>query len=121
MAGIAFLRFRPFYMGLRPGATTRANTSTSTCAAPSAGRQHVVDQYQAPTGNLDPVFKRDKKCPLDVIGALGSRPPVLLRGGTDTFEPAMRDGDPANRRYRAGKNDRLTVSSCPSPMQGYRN
>jgi len=37
--------------------------------------------------------------------------------------PAMGDRDTANRRYCAGKNGRLIVSSCPSPspMQGYRN
>ena len=87
------------------------------------GREHVVDQHQAPAGHFDPVFRWDQKCPLDVIGALRSRPSDLLGRCTDTFESAVRDRDAGNRRYRAGKNCRLIVSSCPSPspMQGYRN
>ena len=36
------------------------------------GREHVVDQHQATAGNFDPVFGRDQKCSLDVIGALRS-------------------------------------------------
>jgi hypothetical protein len=106
-------------MGVRAGATTRANTSTSTCAAPArnnargagldcgTGREHVVDQHQAPAGHFDPVFRWDQKCPLDVIGALRSRPSDLLGRCTDTFESAMRNRDAGNRRYRAGKNGRL--------------
>ena len=47
------------------------------------------------------------------------------RLAADWWDPRgpMRDGDAANRRYRAGKNGRLIVSPCPSPspMQGYWN
>ena len=48
------------------------------------------------------------------------RPAAVWRG---LFGPAMRDRDAVNRRYCAGENSRLIVSSCPSPspMQGYRN
>src|SRR6478735_9477714 len=88
-----------------------------------AGRQHIIDQHQAPAGDLDLVVRRDQECPLDVVGALCSRPPDLLRCSADTFEPAMRNGDAADSRYRAGKNGRLIVSPSPSPspMQGYWN
>ena len=103
--------------GARPQQCARAGVNRCT------GRQHIIDQHQAPAGHLDLVVRRDQKCALDVVGALRSRPSDLLRCGADTFEPAMRDGDAANRRYRAGKNGRLIVSPCqsPSPMQGYWN
>jgi len=91
MAGIAFPRFRTLLYGSsRWRHNPREYQYIDLCSAGpqqcpgagvdrGAGRQHVVDQYQAPTGNLGPVFRRDKKCPLDVIGALGPRPPDLLR------------------------------------------
>ena len=107
MGGIVFCAFGPFYMGLRAGATTRTNTSTSTCAAPArknvrgagvdrgAGRQHIVDQHQVPTGNLDPVFRPGQEMPLGRYRRARFetvRPAAVWRG---SFEPAMRDRDAA--------------------------
>jgi hypothetical protein len=117
MAGIAFLRFRSFYMGLRAGATTR--TSTSTCAAPARNNVRVQASTVAPDVSTSSTSTRrrpaistlysggTRNAPWTLSDALGSRPPDLLRCGTDTSEPAVRDTDPANRRYCAGKNGRL--------------
>ena len=78
-------------MGAFAASTTRANTSTSTCAAPArssaraqasdgrAGGQHVVDQDQAASGDLGLGGGRDAERALHVGGALGARKPDLLR------------------------------------------
>ena len=103
-------------MGLRAGATTRANTSTSMCAGarpqqhPRAGidrgarREHVVDQHQPPTSNLDPVFGWDNKRPLNVVGSLRSRSSDLLRRGADAFESVMCNRDITDRRDCTGES-----------------
>ncbi|MGA8395433.1 MAG: hypothetical protein WB752_07265, partial [Pseudolabrys sp.] len=65
----------------RPPATTPACRIDR-----GARREHVVDQHQPPTSNLDPVFGWDNKRPLNVVGSLRSRSSDLLRRGADAFE-----------------------------------
>jgi len=93
-------------MGLRAGATTRTNTSTSTCAAPARNNVRVQASTVAPDVSTSSTSTRcrpatstlcsgrDKKCPLDGIGALGSRPSDLLRCGADRLSPPCVTGTP---------------------------
>lgn len=40
--------------------------------------EYVVDQHEVAAGNLRPVFEWDSEGPLNVVGALRSRPSDLL-------------------------------------------
>ena len=92
-------------MGAFAASTTRANTSTSTWAAParssaraqaSDGRargEHVVDQDQAAPRDLGLAGGIDAERALHVGGALGARQPDLLRGRLDAAQRRMRDRD----------------------------
>lgn len=75
-------------MGLRAGATTRANTVDR-----GARREHVVDQHQPPTSN------GDNKRPLNVVGSLRSRSSDLLRR-----ESVMCNRDTTDRRDCTGES-----------------
>lgn len=69
-----------------------------------ARREHVVDQHQPPTSNLDPVFGWDNKRPLNVVGSLRSRSSDLLRRGADAFESVMCNRDTTDRRDCTGES-----------------
>ena len=104
---------RCHYMGAAPPSTTRANTSTSTCAAPAAqqrpragidgraGGEHVVDQDQPASRDLGLAVRRHAEGALHVAGALGLRQPDLL--GVALTRLSAHVGD----RHAAASRDRL--------------
>ena len=97
-------------MGAFAASTTRANTSTSTCAAPArssaraqasdggAGGEHIVDQDQAAPRDLGLAGRIDAERALHVGGALGARQPDLLRGRLDAAQ--RRRASPGRRSPR---------------------
>src|SRR5262245_49508936 len=86
-----------------------------------AGREYIIDQYQAPTGYLGPVLAGHDKSALDIFGALRLRPPHSLRRRARTFESGVRNRHAAERGDRPGERCGLVEASrpAPTPMQGH--
>src|SRR5262249_57085819 len=107
------------YMGERFAATTRANTRTSTDAAPARNNARAQASTVAPdvsTSSTSTSFRpatsalpwgRHAKSALDVVGALGLVEPDLLGRRLDAFERSVRNRPPARLGDDLGQQRRL--------------
>jgi hypothetical protein len=117
-------------MGARPPATTRANTSTSTEAAPprssvraqpSPRREHVVDQHQFSPGNLGFAVSRHAESPLDVLRPFGLAETYLVWRGLDALEHAVGHHPAARLGDDFCQQSRLIEPAHPLPPPVQRN
>src|SRR6516225_11418906 len=116
-------------MGGRLAATTRANTRTSTDAAPARNNAREQASTVAPevsTSSTSRSFRpatmgRHAKGALDVVGALGLVEPDLLGRRLDAFERPVRDHPAARLGDDLGQQCRLVEPTRPlsAPVQRY--
>src|SRR6266487_2616198 len=111
-------------MGLRPVSTTRANTSTSTAAAParlSARAQASMVVPDVSTSSIR-ISRRSAtrersataKAPC-TLSALGSGQPDLLQGRLDALERVADDRNAARLRYDFRQRRGLVEAAGPQP------
>src|SRR5437868_2931759 len=126
MRGIACIRcYQIVYMGTRAGATTRANVSTSTWAAPARRSAAVQASTVAPvvstsstsTSRRAPdgraALRRHLEGALHVRGALRAGKPDLLGGCLDAPQRGMNQRHAALRGDDIGEQRRLVEASPP--------